>query len=106
VAEELGAQVENITAVSSLADAVISSDIICVCLSDDAAVDAVFSSIIDNASVAGRLFVDLSTIHPDTASAHAERLQSLGAEYLGSPSKHNDTLFCFTWVYRDSPNSF
>ncbi|KAL3492453.1 hypothetical protein BJX62DRAFT_236272 [Aspergillus germanicus] len=84
-AEELAAQVETIEAVSCLVDAVKSSDIICVCLSDDAAVDAVFSSIIGQASVAGKLFVDLSTIHPDTASAQAQRLQSLGAEYLGSP---------------------
>jgi hypothetical protein len=38
--------------------------------------------------------VDLSTIHPDTVSAQAERLQSLGAEYLGSPSKHRDTPLC------------
>jgi hypothetical protein len=105
VAEELAAQVENIEAVSCIADAVDSSDIICVCLSDDAAVEALFSLIIDEASVAGRLFVDLSTIHPETASAQAQKLQRLGAEYLGSPSKHNDTICYFTWVYRDSPNT-
>jgi 3-hydroxyisobutyrate dehydrogenase-like beta-hydroxyacid dehydrogenase len=87
--EELAAQVENIEAVSSLADAVNNSDIICVCLSDDAAVKEVFSEIVSKASaaVSGKLFVDLSTIHPDTASAEAERLHKLGAEYLGSPSK-------------------
>ncbi|KAL3448432.1 hypothetical protein BJX65DRAFT_306871 [Aspergillus insuetus] len=86
-AEELSAQVENIKAVSFLADAVNSSDIICVCLSDDAAVEVVFSDIIEQSRshLAGKLFVDLSTIHPDTASAQAERLQTLGAEYLGSP---------------------
>ncbi|CEL01804.1 hypothetical protein ASPCAL01382 [Aspergillus calidoustus] len=85
--EELAAQVENIEAVSSLADAVNNSDIICVCLSDDAAVKEVFSEIVSKASaaVSGKLFVDLSTIHPDTASAEAERLHKLGAEYVGSP---------------------
>jgi 3-hydroxyisobutyrate dehydrogenase-like beta-hydroxyacid dehydrogenase len=100
-AEELAAQVENIKAVASLADAVNSSDIICVCLSDDAAVDAVFSDIIEQGQsrLAGKLFVDLSTIHPDTASAQVERLQSLGAEYLGSPSKPRSKPPCFfTWV--------
>ncbi|KAJ0425239.1 hypothetical protein BJY00DRAFT_308567 [Aspergillus carlsbadensis] len=86
-AEELAAQVENIDAASSLSDAVNNSDIICVCLSDDRAVREVFSSILEDTGVvlSGKLFVDLSTIHPDTASAEAERLQKLGAEYLGSP---------------------
>ncbi|KAL2840174.1 hypothetical protein BJY01DRAFT_236864 [Aspergillus pseudoustus] len=86
-AVELAAQVEkeNISAVASLADAVNRSDIICVCLSDDNAVKEVFDSIVDQADVAGKLFVDLSTIHPDTASAQSKRLRDLGADYLGSP---------------------
>ncbi|KAL3456691.1 NAD binding domain of 6-phosphogluconate dehydrogenase-domain-containing protein [Aspergillus heterothallicus] len=84
-AVELAAQVKNISAISSLADAVNEADIVCVCLSDDNAVQEVFNSIINEAYVKGKLFVDLSTIHPDTASAQSEKLQEVGAEYLGSP---------------------
>lgn len=86
-AAEVATLVENIAAVASLADAVNGSDIVCVCLSDDNAVHEVFASMIETSCVTDKLFVDLSTIHPDTAATLSKRLQEQGAEYLGSPSK-------------------
>ncbi len=85
-AERLAATSDKLEAAKSLADAVSRADIICLCLADDAAV----SGVVDEAvlgPVSGKLFVDLSTVHPDTDQAQADKLQSLGATYIACPSK-------------------
>lgn len=70
----------------SLEEAVSKADIVCLCLADDAAVASVVEAAA-LASVSGKLFVDLSTVHPDTNQAQADRFQSLGAMYIACPSK-------------------
>ncbi|OAR03072.1 hypothetical protein LLEC1_05278 [Akanthomyces lecanii] len=83
-AESLAATSDRIEAAKSLADAVSRADIVCLCLADDAAV----SCVVDEAtqvSVAGKLFVDLSTVHPDTDQAQADKVQSLGAAFIACP---------------------
>ncbi|KND89096.1 putative oxidoreductase GLYR1 [Tolypocladium ophioglossoides CBS 100239] len=84
-AVDLDATSDGIVAVGSIAEAVSSSDIICLCLVDDAAVQDAFDTAIRDTVVKGKLFVDLSTVHPETAAAQAEKLQTYGAEYLASP---------------------
>ncbi|PHH91796.1 hypothetical protein CDD83_10292 [Cordyceps sp. RAO-2017] len=84
-AEELAAgRGELFRVAATVAAAVSSNDIICLCLADDAAVAAVIGQAIEEAPVDGKLFVDFSSIHPDTAAAQSERLRALGAEYLAS----------------------
>ncbi|KAJ4150727.1 hypothetical protein LMH87_011464 [Akanthomyces muscarius] len=83
-AERLAATSDKMEAAKSLADAVSRADIICLCLADDAAV----SSVVDEAaqlSVSGKLFVDLSTVHPDTDQTQADKLQSIGATFIACP---------------------
>lgn len=85
-AADLAAASDRIVAVDSIAEAVCSSGIICLCLVDDAAVQDALDTAIRHTDVKGKLFVDLSTVHPETAAAQSEKLQSHGAEYLASPS--------------------
>lgn len=78
---------DGVTVSNSLADAITASDIICICLLDDAAVREVIANAIASADVRGKLFVDLSTNHPDTAAEQFDKLRDNGAEYLASPSQ-------------------
>ncbi|GJN78263.1 hypothetical protein PLIIFM63780_001756 [Purpureocillium lilacinum] len=84
-AADLAAESDAFVAATDLADVVSSSDIICLCLVDDAAVAQVLDDAIRATSVKGKLFVDFSTVHPDTAAAQADKLPRHGAEYLASP---------------------
>lgn len=87
-AADLAAESDAFVAATDLADVVSSSDIICLCLVDDAAVAQVLDDAIRATSVKGKLFVDFSTVHPDTAAAQADKLPRHGAEYLASPSEY------------------
>lgn len=87
-AADLAAESDAFVAATDLVDAVSSSDIICLCLVDDAAVAQVLDDAIRATSVKGKLFVDFSTVHPDTAAAQADKLPRHGAEYLASPSEY------------------
>ena len=87
IAVDLAAESDKTVAVSSIADAVRSGDIICLCLLDDAAVRDVVTTAISDADLKGKLFVDFSCTHPDTAASESERLRNQGAEYLASPSE-------------------
>ncbi|OAA64964.1 6-phosphogluconate dehydrogenase family protein [Cordyceps fumosorosea ARSEF 2679] len=83
-AERVAAATDRMEAARSLADAVSRADIVCLCLADDAAVSGVVD-VVGEVDVSGKLFVDLSTVHPDTNQAQADRLQSLGAAYIACP---------------------
>lgn len=61
-----------------------SADIIFMCLGDDAAVNATITAIIEE-DVKGKLFVDASTVHPDTTNALEKQLTSKGAEFVAMP---------------------
>ncbi len=69
------------TIASSLEEAVSKADIVFTCLGDDAAVkDTIASAIKGN--VKGKLFVDCSTVHPDTTNMLAKSIQGQGAELV------------------------
>lgn len=71
-------------AVSSLSDAVKDSDLIFICLGDDKAVqDAVTQ--ITTLDVNGKVFVDCSTIHPDTTNTIAKNFTAKNAGFVASP---------------------
>ena len=70
--------------VSSIDAAVTSADIVFTCLGDDKAItDAIETSL--KGDVNGKLFVDCSTIHPDTTNALAKAIVAQGAEFVASP---------------------
>lgn len=72
------------TVASSLDEAVSKADIIFTCLGDDAAIkDTIEAAIKGN--VKGKLFVDCSTVHPDSTNMLAKSIQGQGAEMVACP---------------------
>lgn len=69
------------TVASSLEEAVSQADVIFTCLGDDAAVKDTIANAI-KVDVKGKLFVDCSTIHPDSTNALAKSIQDSGAELV------------------------
>ncbi|KAL6703852.1 hypothetical protein ACN47E_008986 [Coniothyrium glycines] len=70
--------------VDTINDAVKPSDIIMMCLGDDAAVNSAVDIILQE-DVKGKLIVDCSTVHPDTSNALEKRVTSAGAEFVSMP---------------------
>lgn len=66
------------------AAAVRGAELICLCLSDDAAVRAVLAAA-EPALAAGCLVIDFSTIAPATSTALAEHLAARGVGYIDAP---------------------
>jgi len=69
---------------SSIEEAVSASDIIFTCVGDDQAIlDTVKTALKGEAK--GKLFVDCSTVHPDTTDKLAKTIQDAGAEFVACP---------------------
>lgn len=78
--------------VSSLKEGIAKADIIFSCLSNDAAVESTYRTIISDLITAatldglrGKLFIGTETVHPDTAEALADRLAAHGADFIACP---------------------
>ncbi|KAJ4401988.1 hypothetical protein N0V91_007491 [Didymella pomorum] len=69
---------------STIPEAVKDSDIIFICVGDDAAVNSTVDTILGE-DVNGKLIVDCSTVHPDTTNALEKRVTSAGASFVGMP---------------------
>ena len=77
--------------VSSIDEAVSKSDIIFICLGDDPAVkDTIATAVKGN--VKGKLFVDCSTIHPDTTNELAKLIEGHGAQFVACPGTHSHSV--------------
>lgn len=85
-AEDLHAKLgQGKTVVSkTIDDAVVKSDIIFSCLGDDAAIVDALSTAAE-CDINGKLFVDCSTVHPDTTEKLAKLLTEKGAEFVACP---------------------
>ena len=69
------------TVASDLDEAVSKADIIFTCLGDDTAIkDTIATAVKGN--VTGKLFVDCSTVHPDTTNMLAKSIQAQGGEFV------------------------
>jgi 3-hydroxyisobutyrate dehydrogenase-like beta-hydroxyacid dehydrogenase len=86
--EDLSSKLESskTKVVDTISDAVKSSDIIFMCLGDDAAVNSTIDEILKG-DVKGKLIVDCSTVHPDTTNALEKKVTEKGAEFVGMPGK-------------------
>jgi 3-hydroxyisobutyrate dehydrogenase-like beta-hydroxyacid dehydrogenase len=69
---------------SSIDEAVSKSDIIFTCVGDDAAITKTIDTALKS-NVKGKLFVDCSTVHPDTTEGLAQKITAAGAEFGTSP---------------------
>lgn len=72
------------TVVSSIDEAVANSDIIFTCVGDDKAIKDTIETAVKG-DVKGKLFVDCSTVHPDTTYALARTIESKGAQLVACP---------------------
>lgn len=61
------------------------SDIIFTMISDDNAVKAVYDEILSLDNIAGKIFVDMSTISQKLSETTAEQLKIMGASFLDAP---------------------
>lgn len=68
----------------SLADAIDKADIIFSCIADDKAVEEVFA-VATNGDIKGKVFVECSTIAPETTDAVAKSVLEKGAEFICAP---------------------
>lgn len=77
---------DKVKVVISISEAVSSSDIIFACVSNDAAIEETISAALqDKAAAKGKLFVDCSTVHPDTTNALAKQVTAAGADFVAAP---------------------
>jgi len=85
-AEELSSKLPSgkTTVADSVEEAVAKADIIFTCLGDDKAITSTIDAAIKG-DVKGKLFVDCSTVHPDTTNGLAKTLNGKGAEFVASP---------------------
>jgi len=72
------------TVASSVEDAVSKSDIIFTCVGDDAAINETIDTALKG-NAKGKLFVDCSTVHPDTTEGLAAKITAHGAEFVACP---------------------
>jgi 3-hydroxyisobutyrate dehydrogenase-like beta-hydroxyacid dehydrogenase len=72
------------TVAFSIEDTVSKSDIIFTCVGDDAAINDTIDTALKG-NVKGRLFVDCSTVHPETTEGLAAKITARGAEFVACP---------------------
>jgi 3-hydroxyisobutyrate dehydrogenase-like beta-hydroxyacid dehydrogenase len=105
------------TVASSIDEAVSESDIIFTCVGDDAAINETIDTALKS-SAKGKLFVDCSTVHPDTTEGLAKKASAAGGEFgnytfsiapqvsrtLGQTSRHDCPLLtqnsCMPGIWR------
>lgn len=86
--------------VDTINDAIKESDIIMMCLGDDAAVNEAVDTMLQE-DVKGKLIVDCSTVHPDTTNALEKKITAKGAEFVAMPGTSFPLRQCSTIA---SPN--
>ncbi|EGC41513.1 6-phosphogluconate dehydrogenase [Histoplasma capsulatum var. duboisii H88] len=74
-----------VTVVPTITEAVAPSSIIFICLSDDNAVTETLQTAISTCDIAGKLFVDCSTVHPDTSRSEAKLVELHGGSFVACP---------------------
>jgi len=83
-AEDLSSKIGNSTVASSIDEAASKSDIIFICLGDDAAIKDNVETILKG-DVKGKLIVDCSTVHPDTTAMTAKAVEAHGGSFVACP---------------------
>ncbi|KAK6852649.1 hypothetical protein PG995_011200 [Apiospora arundinis] len=76
---------DKVVALDSVEEGVKRSQIIFTSLSNDKAVEGLYETILKSGDVKGKLFIETSTIHPDTTERIAKSLTGAGAEFVACP---------------------
>ena len=72
------------TVATTIDEAVSKADIIFTCVGDDAAISETIDAALKG-NTKGKLFVDCSTVHPDTTGELAKKIIDAGAEFVACP---------------------
>lgn len=76
----------NTQACDKLRDAVSQAGMVFWCLSDDQAEVSLVNQLLElGDSIKGQVFVDCSTVHPDTTDKTQQRLEAAGAHFVAMP---------------------
>lgn len=70
---------------TSISEAVEQADIIFACLSNDSAIEETLAEALKSPAAKGKLFVDCSTVHPNTTNKLAKTTNAAGAEFVACP---------------------
>jgi 3-hydroxyisobutyrate dehydrogenase-like beta-hydroxyacid dehydrogenase len=70
---------------TSIADAVKDADIIFLCVANDAAVEESIDAALKSPNSKGKLYVDCSTIHPDTSNKIGKQITEAGSDFVACP---------------------
>lgn len=55
-------------------------------MSNDAALQAVVDEVVASGDISGKVYVDCSTVHPDTSKSVEDKMKKAGAEFVaGEP---------------------
>ena len=83
--QEVHVQLPNSRVARSITEAIKDADIIFYSVTNDAAVNAVSSEIIQS-DIRGKVIVDCSTVHPDTTNQEARTIEAHGGEFVACPA--------------------
>jgi 3-hydroxyisobutyrate dehydrogenase-like beta-hydroxyacid dehydrogenase len=100
LSEKLGKDKTQVA--TSVEEAVKDADIIFSCVGTDAAITETIDTAL-KVDVKGKIFVECSTIAPETTNALAKKVEAKGGSYLASPSMY---LSAFNSQYRLSCYNF
>ena len=81
--------VSNTAVAPSASEAVQASDIIWLCLADEAAVMETYNAILGGGDVRGKLFVECSSISPKTSDDLAAKVLNAGGEFVSMAGEHS-----------------
>lgn len=83
---------DKTTVAPTVVEAVSKADIIFTCLANDAAISSTLDAALAANDVSRKLFVDCSTVHPDTTNALAKQAQDAGAAFVACPGRQLSSL--------------
>ncbi|KAL4902299.1 hypothetical protein BDW74DRAFT_169532 [Aspergillus multicolor] len=85
--KSFASQNPNTKVASSVHEAVSASDIIFTCVGDDAAITEIIDTAITASAgnLTNKLFVDLSTVHPNTTVSISDKITGAGGRFVASP---------------------
>ena len=76
---------DKVQVAESTEECVKGADIIFTCVGDDAAITSTIDTAVKAPEAKGKLFVDCSTVHPDTTNKLASTIEDAGAEFVACP---------------------
>nr|OQO32077.1 hypothetical protein B0A51_00615 [Rachicladosporium sp. CCFEE 5018] len=76
---------DKVKVLTSVEEAVSRADIIFTCLGDDKAINEIIATALKSSEAKGKLFVDCSTVHPDTTDKLGANIEAAGAYFVACP---------------------